>query len=83
MGGEEKAAYLYDGAYAFDGQRLAVVQRKEEQTETGYKRFCGFRVSVYTGEGRVYWGEYISSLETLTEWPHSYCGLEQINVSWE
>ena len=83
MGGEEKAAYLYDGAYAFDGQRLAVVQRKEEQTETGYKQFCGFRVSVYTGEGHVYWGEYISSLETLTEWPHSYCSLEQINVSWE
>ena len=78
--GGETAYELYDGAYAFDGQRLAVVQKKEV-LEASSRAVCGFLVRVYTGSGCTYSGEYTPSLET--DWLSARTSLKEVQVSWQ
>lgn len=55
---------LYESAFAFDGERLAVVSAL--WSELG-EQACGFSLSVYTKDGTVYSGNYISSLEQIKD----------------
>ena len=77
--GTEKAFDLYDGQYAFDGQRLAVLQQNESAGST-YQTSCGFRLRVYSKDGCDYHGAYEASLQT--DWIHTNCRLYQVEISW-
>lgn len=81
MDGEEKVFDLYEGEYAFDGHRLAIVQR--EVLSAQLPGACGFLVNIYTEEGCAYRGSYNSSLETLTQWPQAICWLGEVSLSWQ
>lgn len=81
MDGGEKAFELYEGEYAFDGQRLAIVRSEALNAESSST--CGFWVSIYTQEGCAYRGRYDSSLETLTQWPQAVCRLGEVSVFWQ
>lgn len=79
---------LYDAQFAFDGERLAVVNREGTKLEEygniyTYIR-CGCSLSVYSAEGCVYRGLYTASLEP--EDPNredERCWLQDIQVVWE
>ena len=85
---EERAFGLYDARFAFDGERLAIVNREGKQLEA-YEHIythilCGWSLSIYTEQGCVYRGIYTSSLEP--EDPNredEACRLMDIQVVWE
>lgn len=78
----------YDSGYAFDGERLAVVCRLEGyQLEEGHlvwEEKNGYNLAIYTADGLVYFGEYLSSLEPLgtVEYDHRKCRLQEVTVSF-
>ncbi len=79
----------YDALYAFDGERLAVVnilKKQQDMGAYGYNRqLCGYRLSVFGKEGLLYRGEYTSSLEPALDIPEisRYCTAEAMDVFWQ
>ena len=87
---DENSRYgLYDAEFAFDGERLAVVNWLDreytvEDETVSVHRLCGYSLSVYTKDGCAYQGLYTSSLEPKDNiWLDTRCWLEQIAVTWK
>lgn len=57
-------------AMAFDGKKLAIVDRTAEKTY-GTLELCGFTVAIYDCTGLVYYGEYENSLSVAAD-PNNY-----------
>lgn len=73
---EEFSLFYGTCSYAYDGQRLAVLNTTPHQIEPGtdFYRFsslnCGFLLGVYDRSGLCYYGSYDNSLQTTTD--HTY-----------
>lgn len=76
---------LYDSAFAFDGERLAVVSAlwiEEEGPRWESNRACGYTFSVYTSEGLAYTAQLTSTLESAAITPAERCRVYHTTASW-
>ena len=72
----------YATAMAFDGQRLVIIERSENQRMRAVGT-CDFEVAVYTSDGLVYFGLYESSLSSYSINSPSDCDLVGYCVKFE
>ena len=87
---ENKAYGLYDAVFAFDGQRLAIVNWAEKswnpyenEDAVIVEKACGYNLSIYTEAGCAYRGQYISSLEPAErQWNDTRLWLHELKVRW-
>lgn len=76
---------LYEGAYAFDGERLAVVSAlwaEGDSVTWGSNRTCGYILSVYTAEGLAYSAQLTSTLEPTVAGSERSCRTCHTAANW-